>query len=460
MAAKVDKDPISTGIGTKNWMLIWIVGMAGQIAWNIENNWFNTFVYEKIGYEPDIIAWMVGISAAATTLITFLFGTLSDRIGKRKPFIVVGYILWGVATIAFGFTELIYHSMVVRGLSIALSIAALLVISFDAIMSLFGSMGNDAGFNAWTTDISNESNRGALGGAIATMPVIATIIGTVGSGFIIAKLDYFGFFIVMGVLVIAIGIFSFFFLKDSPTLSPRKDGNFRKQFFSVFNLKYFKENKELAWVFIFLASYFVGFNVYFPYMLVYIQYTLGIEVGLSGVILGLGLIVASVVVIPASKLIKHGQSPFLCFLAVIINTLGLIVVFFTTPSTPYFVLAFGVVLVGAGYIAVLQALTAWMKNLYPENQRGQFEGLRIVFAVLLPMVIGPIIGTNIIKAFGEIGTQQITETISVSGPLPPALLFAVGAFVTLLSLIPLFYLNKRHLINKSLRYEMEKLSHN
>ncbi|PKL00964.1 MAG: MFS transporter [Tenericutes bacterium HGW-Tenericutes-1] len=441
----------TTALGKRNWMLIWIIGMAGQIAWNIENNWFNTFVYEKIGYVPDVIAWMVGVSAAVTTIVTFLFGTLSDRIGKRKPFIVFGYILWGLATIGFGFTELIYQSLLARGLSIAFTIAALSVISADAIMSAFGSMGNDAGFNAWTTDISNESNRGKLSGALAIMPVLATIVGTIGSGFIIERFDYFGFFIIMGLLVISIGVFSLFFMKDSPTLSPRVEGSFGKQFLSVFNLKYFKENKELALVFIFLASYFIGFNVYFPYMLVFIQYTLEIEVGMSGLILGIGLIFASIVVIPASRLIERGKSPFICLLAIIVNTLGLIVVSISVPSTPYWVLGLGVFLVGAGYISVLQALTAWMKNLYPEKQRGQFEGLRIVFAVLLPMVIGPIIGTNIIKAFGTNGVQWLTDTIYVEGPLPPQILFIVGAVVTLFSLIPLYYLNNQYLNNRKIK---------
>lgn len=440
-----------TNIGKRNWILIWIIGMAGQIAWNIENNWFNTFVYEKIGYYPNVIAWMVGVSAAVTTIVTFVFGTLSDRIGKRKPFIVYGYILWGVATVGFGFTELIYKSLLARGLGMAFTVAALSVISADAIMSAFGSMGNDAGFNAWTTDISNESNRGKLGGVIAIMPVLATIVGTVGSGFIIELFDYFGFFVIMGVLVMLIGIFSLFFMKDSPTLSPRKEGSFLKQFLSVFNFKYFKENKELALVFVFLASYFIGFNVYFPYMLVFIQYTLNIEVGMSGLILGIGLIIAAIIVIPASMLIEKGKSPLVCFLAVIVNTLGLIVVSLSLPTTPYWVLGLGVFLVGAGYISVLQALTAWMKNLYPEEQRGQFEGLRIVFAVLLPMVIGPIIGTFVINNFGEIGVKMITDTISIEGPLPPQLLFIVGSIVTLLSLIPLYFLNQEYRKNRQTR---------
>ena len=77
----------NTKLGLKKWTLIWGLGMAGQICWNIENQWFNTFVYEKIAPNPSIIMWMVIVSAVMTTFSTFLFGTLSDRIGKRKPFI-------------------------------------------------------------------------------------------------------------------------------------------------------------------------------------------------------------------------------------------------------------------------------------------------------------------------------------------------------------------------------------
>lgn len=47
MEKQMMKTNNATALGKRNWMLIWIIGMAGQIAWNIENNWFNTFVYER-----------------------------------------------------------------------------------------------------------------------------------------------------------------------------------------------------------------------------------------------------------------------------------------------------------------------------------------------------------------------------------------------------------------------------
>ena len=75
------------------------LGLIGQLVWNIENQWFNTFVYAKIAKDPTIISWMVAVSAIATTISTFVFGTLSDRKGRRKTFIGFGYILWGIFTI-------------------------------------------------------------------------------------------------------------------------------------------------------------------------------------------------------------------------------------------------------------------------------------------------------------------------------------------------------------------------
>ena len=149
------------------WLLVWGLGLIGQLVWNIENQWFNTFVYAKIAKDPTIISWMVAISAIATTISTFVFGTLSDRKGRRKTFIGFGYILWGIFTILFGTTEFITSG---KGAATAklLMLAATAVVLADALMSFFGSMGNDAGFNVWLNDNMTEKNRGHIGAALAT----------------------------------------------------------------------------------------------------------------------------------------------------------------------------------------------------------------------------------------------------------------------------------------------------
>ena len=155
------------------WALVWGLGVIGQLVWNIENQWFNTFVYAKIAKDPTIISWMVAVSAIATTISTFVFGTLSDRRGRRRTFVAVGYILWGVFTILFGTTEFITAGAAGNTPRLLL-LAATAVVLADALMSFFGSMGNDAGFNAWLNDNMTDRNRGHIGAALATQPVIGT----------------------------------------------------------------------------------------------------------------------------------------------------------------------------------------------------------------------------------------------------------------------------------------------
>ena len=211
------------------WILVWGLGLIGQLVWNIENQWFNTFVYAKIAKDPTIISWMVAISALATTISTFLFGTLSDRRGRRKPFIVGGYILWGIFTILFGTTEFITAG---KGGDTAklLVLAATAVVLADALMSFFGSMGNDAGFNAWLNDNMTDNNRSHIGAALATQPIIGTIIGTVVGGMLIGKNDnYMRLFVVEGGLAIVFGLLAFFFMKDVPGLKPNRQGSFSRQ---------------------------------------------------------------------------------------------------------------------------------------------------------------------------------------------------------------------------------------
>ena len=80
---------------------------------------------------------------------------------------------------------------------------------------------------------------------------------------------------------------------------------------------------------------------------------------------------------------------------------------------------------------ILQTTTAWAKNLYPENNRGQFEGVRIVFFVLIPMVIGPSVATAVINRFG------IPVVIDgEAGMAPSAILFVLAAIMSVLTLVP------------------------
>lgn len=426
------------------WFMVWGLGLAGQLCWNMENQWFNTFVYAKIAKDPTIISWMVAVSAAATTFSTFLFGCISDRLGKRKKLVAIGYILWGIFTILFGTTQFLGGSRDLSTGTVSVGIIAA-VVAADAIMSFFGSMGNDIGYNAWINDHMNENNRGQLGAALAVQPVIGTIAGTVFGGMLIGAEDnYMRLFLVMGLFVIALGILSLAAASDVPELKPSVRGTFSEQFFSIFDVRSYLQHKELVYVNLTLTVYFIAFNVYFVHLGNYMIYYLGFPADLMGYIEGLGLALAMLITIPAIRLINAGRVSLLTAISVLLSSAGLLLmgalvsperVNTATLWNP--LLLGGVLLVGLGYILFLQTITVWSKQLYPEDARGQFEGIRILFFVLIPMVVAPLISNPIIKRSGEYVDEN-----GFTAYLPTNSLFLVSGVLVLLTFLPLYFAAK------------------
>ena len=420
-------------ISFKNWTLIWLLGMAGQICRNVENSWFNTFVYVKIAPSPYIVSSMVVVSAVVTTFSTFLIGTWSDRAGRRKPFIAAGYILWGCFTIVFGATQFLPKS--------PLLLVAVVVLAVKAIMSFLGALGYAGAYCPWTTDISAEHNRGRIGGAFATMPVLATIFGAGVSGILIDAIDFFPFFIFMGALVAVAGLATLLLLKDATMLKPKKDGDgYWRQFASVFKYKTLAANPELAWVFVVMLVYFSGFNTYFPYITIYFTSYIGLDYTMTGILQGVGLLAAVFFTFPAARLIDRGQTPAVILAAIIATCAGLLVFALARSIFPLFIGVFGA---GLGYILMTQTLTAWIKNLFPDDQRGQFEGVRTLFATGFPMIVGPAIASVAIASFGM---KRIINGVAGTVPTESLFLASLGATVfTLLPLIPAMGLFKRRM---------------
>jgi Na+/melibiose symporter-like transporter len=157
-------------ITSRTWVVMAALAITGQIAWAVENTWFNSFVYETITPDPRPVSIMVAASAIMATLTTILMGTLSDRArtrwGKRKPFILIGYVFWGLMTAVFPMASFIKTT----------SIAVIMVVMIDCLMTFFGSTANDAAFNAWTADLAPSHSRGKVEGVLNLSVFIAQLI--------------------------------------------------------------------------------------------------------------------------------------------------------------------------------------------------------------------------------------------------------------------------------------------
>ena len=107
--------PDSSKLPGRIWFNLFLFNLIGGIAWNLENMYFNTFLYNSVyaGASQEAllgtmapttaISRMVALSAITAVLTTFIMGTFSDRMRNRKVFISIGYIVWGAVTALFGF---------------------------------------------------------------------------------------------------------------------------------------------------------------------------------------------------------------------------------------------------------------------------------------------------------------------------------------------------------------------
>lgn len=434
MESKNNNGGTISRIGARNWVIIILLGLSGQIAWNVENSWFNTFVFDKITTDPRPIAWMTACSAVVATLTTIIMGTLSDRIGRRKPFILAGYAFWGISTVLYPTVAYIKTT----------GTAVLMVVILDSVMTFFGSTANDSNFNAWTTDISDKSNRGKLSGVLSILPVIAAVIATTLSGKVIDKLGYFVFFYTLGAIVSVVGLIGGILLRDAPKSkdNAHKDKAFFKQIIGNFKPKAIKKNKELFLLFLSMALLMAAYNIHTPYEIIYINNYLHISKTLYGAIAVVPIIAVIIIAITAGKLVDKGYSHQLLLVGVFMRFAGLLA--FSYIRNIY-LLTLSMTIYYGGLFLFIVAFTAWTKNLMPEESRGEFEGIRMIFNVALPMVIGPCIGSVLISSFGIPFTQN-----GSAGFIPTPIIFKAAAFTSLLALIPIIFIVKN---NKSFSHK-------
>ena len=422
------------------WALV-IFSLVGQVAWVVENMYLNVFIYKMFNASAEQISLMVAASAVTATVTTLLIGAFSDKIGKRKAIICAGYILWGLSILGFSLIRLdviasllpVHTSSMLREMQICVHLTILL----DCIMTFFGSSANDACFNAWLTDSTDDTNRGAIEGINAMMPLVAILV--VFGGFMGLNQDlqesWTVIFCVIGSVVVALGIAGFFLI-DETAVKCEENSHYFANIFYGFRPSIIQENLPLYGTLAALALFNISIQIFMPYLILYYQVSLGME--------NYVLIFAPAIVVAAvftglygkvfdRKGFKAAVIPTLLMLAV-----GYVGLYFFRNTAVVFIAS---LIMMCGYLGTGAMIGAQIRAHTPEKKAGMFQGLRIVGQVLIPGVIGPAVGAAILA-----NADTILNSDGTTSFIPNENIFLgalVALMITFIALVPLFKLLKK-----------------
>ena len=422
------------------WALV-IFSLVGQVAWVVENMYLNVFIYKMFNASASQISAMVAASAVTATVTTLLIGALSDKVGKRKAFICGGYIAWGISILGFALIrEDLVHRVFFPMVSFngaAVSLCITLTIALDCVMTFLGSSANDAAFNAWLTDATDETNRGKIEGINAMMPLVAILV--VFGGFMSLNQDlqesWTVIFCVIGGMVLLLGVAGIFLVEETTVKCEENKGYFANIFYG-FRPSVIKANVPLYGTLIALALFNISIQIFMPYLILYYTESLGMD--------NYVLIFAPAIVVAAAftglygKVFDKKGFQFSVIPTLMLLAVGYIGLYFFRSTLPVFV--FSLVMM-CGYLGTGAMIGAQIRAKTPEKKAGMFQGLRIVGQVLIPGVIGPAIGAAILQ-----NADTITNSDGTTSFIPNENIFLgalIALVVTAIALVPLFKLLKK-----------------
>ena len=418
----------------KFWLSLIIFSLVGQIAWVMENMYLNVFIYERFRASAENISLMVSASAIAATVTTLLIGALSDKLGKRKIFICGGYLCWGLSIWAFALINVL--SPAASAGMAAISLGVTLTVLCDCVMTFFGSAANDAAFNAWLTDSTDHTNRGAAEGINSMMPMLAILV-VFGGGMLLdpAAPGYWNIiFGVIGTIVFLLGLLGFFIIEE-PKVDVSDNKSYFKNLIYGFRPSVIRQNGKLYLTLLAYAIFGISIQVFMPYLILY--YTVGLQMDNYVLIFAPAIVLAAAFTFFYGKVYDKKGFGFSILPALTLLMAGYIVLYFFRHTAPVFL---GTLIMLCGYLAGMAVFGAMLRDNTPHNKAGMFQGQRIIAQVLIPGIIGPYIGAAILK-----NADTIVNSDGTTSFIPNANIF-LGAFVAglvlIVSLLPLLKTKK------------------
>jgi MFS family permease len=425
----------------KHWLALFVMSFAGELAWGVQTQIFNLFLFNEISPRPITVSLMVATGAVVATVTAIFMGAFSDQKGRRKPFILAGYILWGITVILFPSTQLIA----------IVWLAVTAVILLNALMSFFRATAYEASYHAYLTDITNLENRGTAQG-MASLGLYIAMVVTFGGLGLIEETGYQVFFLIVGGLVIIMGTIGGLVVEDSGVPVDHEVGVF-KRVRKTFHRDFLRQQKNFFYILLAMGLFMMSFNVFFQFVLIYLQHFLQIPVSYVEILVLVAITIGGIVFsIPAGILSDKIGRKKVAVASILIESIFLIL-FALAPQFAGALPLFGSsalinVTVWSGFFAIfwlggqtswLVASYAWSKDWYPEEKRAEFSGYTTIFQIGVGGGLGAMLGGVIASIFGIPGMID-----GKAGIIPTPAVFIFAGTLVLFTLIPVWLAEEKH----------------
>lgn len=335
---------------------------------------------------PLVVSW----GTIVAVLVNPLTGAISDyatfRMGRRRPFLIIGTILNVIVLVAFAFAPSLDRS--------------LLLLTF-ALLFVLLQFSNNLANAPWSAIIADQvpsHQRGVTSGLYGLFTLLGTAIGSVVTGQIINKQDALPLykseivqvFLLIALVQIIFVAYTVITIKEVP-LPPELHvrfsvGPFLRKFF-------FKPSRypDLSWVLLARLLVMMGIWGVFYFLQYYADDVLHVsgEQFIGGQFLPVLLVAALPTSIAAGWASDHWGRKGLVYLSGVMMTLVcLLFIFFQTPTGALI----GAVCFGVGYGAYTSVDWALTTDvLPPTDEAGKFLGIWSAMGIL-PQVVGITIG--------------------------------------------------------------------
>ena len=424
----------------KHWLALFVMSFAGELAWGVQTQIFNLFLFNEISPRPITVSLMVATGAVVATLTAIFMGAFSDQKGRRRPFILAGYILWGITVILFPSTQLIT----------IVWLAVTAVILLNAFMSFARATAYEASYHAYLTDITNLENRGTAQG-MASLGLYIAMVVTFGGLGLIEETGYQIFFLIVGALVIVMGTIGGLIVEDSSVPVDHEIGVF-KRVRTTFHRDFLRQQKNFFYILLAMGLFMMSFNVFFQFVLIYLQHFLQIPVSYVEILVLVAITIGGIVFsIPAGILSDNIGRKKVAVASILIESVFLIL-FALAPQFAGALPLFGSsalinVTVWSGFFAIfwlggqtswLVASYAWSKDWYPEEKRAEFSGYTTIFQIGVGGGLGAMLGGIVASIFGNPGIVD-----GKPGIIPTPAIFIFAGILVLFTLIPVWFAEEK-----------------